>query len=438
MTEQPGWPRPEPPSEPDPPARPPVTSGWAAEQPPPHGWGAPGYGGQSADQPPGPPPPGSPQGYPPPGYPPQPGWGSQPGWNQPTWTAPKPGVIPLRPLGVGEILDGAISTIRAKPKVMLGLSAVVAVLTQLITVPVSWALLHDVGDSAFSFDQSSSSAQDDVALTASSLTATALQLLVTLVATLLLTGMLTVVLSRAILGQDIDAGQAWAEARPRLPALLGVTVLVTLIGLGVTAVLLAPGIVLALSGSPGVAIALAFVVGALLLVCALPYLYVSFALAPAVVVLEKQGALASLTRSRRLVTGAWWRTFGILVLINIIASIVAGIFSGIFTFGALFASGVSSGFSDFNPYALVPLIITAVGAILGSAITWPFTAVASALIYVDRRIRREALDLELARAAGLTPQGQSGTPGTPLDSTMYGGTYGGGAQGGPPTTPYGG
>lgn len=39
-----------------------------------------------------------------------------------------PGVIPLRPLGLGEILDGAISTIRAHWRVVLGMSAVIAVL----------------------------------------------------------------------------------------------------------------------------------------------------------------------------------------------------------------------------------------------------------------------------------------------------------------------
>ena len=38
---------------------------------------------------------------------------------------PKPGVVPLRPLGLGEILDGAVQTIRLNPKVMLGLSAIV-------------------------------------------------------------------------------------------------------------------------------------------------------------------------------------------------------------------------------------------------------------------------------------------------------------------------
>ncbi len=43
---------------------------------------------------------------------------------------------------------------------------------------------------------------------------------------------------------------------------------------------------------------------------------------------------------------------------------------------------------------------------MASAVTWPFTSVATALVYVDRRMRREALDLELARAAGVAPAGQ--------------------------------
>jgi MFS family permease len=344
------------------------------------------------------------------------------------WLPPKPGVIPLRPLGVGEILDGAISTIRAKPRLMIGLSAVVAVLTQLVTVPITWVLLHDTADTAFTLGQTENNPEGDTAFTASSAVASVTQGLVTLVATLLLTGMLTVVLSRAVLGQDIDARQAWDLARPRLLSLIGVTILVFLVEVGVAGILLGPGIALAVSGAPGAAIALAFLVGIPLLLFALPYLYVSFALAPAAVMLEKQHVVASLTRSRRLVKGAWWRTFGILVLVNIIASIVGGIFSAVFTLAAGLYAALMSGGSDFNPYTLVPLIIIGVGSIIGSAITWPFTAVASALIYVDRRIRREGLDLELARAAGYTSVGQS-APGTPLDSNVYGGSP-------PPAAPY--
>jgi hypothetical protein len=435
VTEQPGWETPSgsPGQRPDPPS-PPLSADWAANQPDPHGWGDPGYGQQPGLQPPAW---GQQPGQQPPAWGQQPGqqppaWGQQPGW-----LPPKPGVIPLRPLGVGEILDGAISTIRAKPRLMLGLSAVIAVLTQLVTVPITWILLHDAGGRVFSLNQNTAGAQNDFAFTASSFTASAIQASVTLVATLLLTGILTVVLSRAVLGQDIDGRAAWAQARPRLLALIGVTIFVFLIEVAVVGLALGPGVLLAVTGAPGVAIALAFLVGVPVMLCVLPYLYVSFALAPAAVVLEKQPVIASLNRSRRLVKGAWWRTFGILVLVNIIASIVAGIFGSIFTLGGLFAAGVGSGFHSLNPYELLPLIVTAVGSIIAAAITWPFTAVASALIYVDRRMRREGLDLELARAAGYPPPGQSATPGTPPDSpeAYYGGSP---SAGGPPAPPYGG
>ena len=47
------------------------------------------------------------------------------GWVPPP-QAPKPGVIPLRPLGVAELLDGAITAIRRYPKAILLPSFVVA------------------------------------------------------------------------------------------------------------------------------------------------------------------------------------------------------------------------------------------------------------------------------------------------------------------------
>ena len=56
-------------------------------------------------QPPGYPPPG----YRPPGYPGYPGYPQQP-------MALQPGVIPLRPLTLGDIFNGAIRYIRANPR----------------------------------------------------------------------------------------------------------------------------------------------------------------------------------------------------------------------------------------------------------------------------------------------------------------------------------
>lgn len=381
MTDQPGW---------TPPARP-VPPGWAVDQPPPQ------------------PPPGAPSGahY----QPPAPaGWGPPQQWT-PAPPPPKPGVVPLRPLGVGEILDGAISSIRSQPKIMLGLSALVAVITQLLIVPLSWLLLRDTGDVAFGFDEPASPDQQ-VAFTASAVSAGGIQVLVTLLASLLLTGILTVAVSRAVLGQQVSAGQAWAQARPRVPALLGVTALVILIMLGVLVLSIGPGILAAVLGAPGPVVAVAFVVGVPLALGVVVYLYVGFSLAPPAVVLERQGVRASLGRSRRLVRGAWWRTFGILLLVNVIAQFIAGILSVPFTVLTLVVTFMAGDGGALNPYEILPLLVTAVGTILASAVTWPFTAVSTALIYVDRRIRREALDLELARAAGVAPAGAAYGPPT--------------------------
>jgi hypothetical protein len=385
----------------------PLSSGWATEQPPPSTY----------------PPPAAP------GGPPRQGWGPTPP-PQP----PRPGVIPLRPLGVGEILDGAISTIRAKPRIMLGLSAVVAVITQLLTVPITWLLLHDTAD--VSFSTGNSSAEADFSFTASALSASAVQVVITLIATLLLTGVLTIVLSKAVLGQDIDASDAWSQTKPRLPALLGVTGLVIAIEVGLAVATLAPGVVLAAAGAPAAATATVLVLGSIALLVLGIYVYVAFTLAPAAIVLERQPVLRSLRRSRALVTGAWWRTFGILTLVNILARVLAGIVGLPFSLLGLGAAWLQGSGDNLNPYGVVPLLVTAVGSILASTITWPFTAVSTALLYVDRRIRREALDIELTRAAGLAPSGSSATPGTPADPPPP--TYGPTSSYGGTTPPYGG
>ena len=326
--------------------------------------------------------------------------GMAPGMYMPPPT-PKPGVIPLRPLGVGEILDGAISSIRAQPKIMLGLSAVVAALTQVLIVPLSWLFLRDLGDLTFAVDDPASP-DEQIAATAGAVSALGVQVLVTLVAALLLTGILTVVMSRAVLGQQIGAREAWAQARPRVPALLGVTGLVILILLGVALLSIGPGILASVLGAPTPVVVVAFVLGVPAAIAVAIYLYVAFALAPPAIVLERRGVLASLRRSRQLVRGAWWRTFGILLLVNVIAQVLANILAVPFLVLTLLAAWLTGSGDGLNPYEILPLLVTAVGTIVASAVTWPFTAGATALLYVDRRIRREALDLELARAAGVT------------------------------------
>jgi hypothetical protein len=371
---------------------PPPAPGWSAQQPPPAappGWDRPGGRGGS-DSPPGPGPGAAPSGWE------GPGWGHRP-------PAAKPGIIPLRPLALGEILDGAITCIRTHPGVMLGLSAVVVALSQLVQVPLLYFLLRDV--SALATSEVDAGFDEVAAALADSLTALAVGLVVTWLAQLVLTGLLTVVVSRAVLGQQIGAGESWAALRPRLVGLLGLTLVTFLAVVAVVLGGVVPGLVAALAGAPGGLVAALLVVGVLAGGAAGCYVYVVLALAPPALVLEKQGVATAMRRSRRLVTGGWWRVFGVLILALVIATVIAQIVQ--LPFGLLGGSFSTLGDADAE-MGLVPLIVDAVGAVVAGAITYPFNAGVLVLLYVDQRMRREALDLELARAAGVAPEPGTG------------------------------
>lgn len=127
--------------------------------------------------------------------------------------------------------------------------------------------------------------------------------------------------------------------------------------------------------------------------------------------LEKQGILTAMRRSARLVRGSWWRVFGIQLLAAIIAYVVAAIIVIPFTFlaAAFGGDGITGLMSTAGgDIGWTFLIISGIGSVIGSTITFPITAGVTVLLYIDQRIRREALDLELARAAGVQGPGATG------------------------------
>lgn len=144
------------------------------------------------------------------------------------------------------------------------------------------------------------------------------------------------------------------------------------------------------------------------------WLVVKFSLAYSALMLERQGVVASLRRSARLVQGSWWRIFGILLLTTLITVVVAVIVSVPFMLIAVLADSESlaSILSGSTPqFSWTFLIITSIGSVISSAIMYPVSAGVTVLLYVDQRIRREALDLELARAAGVSGYGSAASGG---------------------------
>ncbi|WP_149553040.1 glycerophosphoryl diester phosphodiesterase membrane domain-containing protein [Streptomyces marokkonensis] len=386
---------------------------WSKDQPPAGQWSAPTGPGQAA-----PPPPSGPGwGTPPPGgYGGGPGgpgghgsWGG--GWGGPP-PAAKPGVIPLRPLGVGEILDGAVSTMRTYWRTVLGIALTVAVLTEIVVVLLQGLVLDD----------SSTEALNDPSATLSELTDamgdalfnSGVVFLVTLVGTVAATALLTTVTSRAVLGRPVTTGDAWRDARPQIVKLFGLICLLLLIAAGIITVGALPGFLVTVAAGGEVGIALT-VLG---LICAgvlALWLMIRFSLASPTLMLEKQGIVKAMSRSAKLVRGSWWRVFGIQLLATIIANVVASIIVIPFTFlaSALSGDGVT-GFLDSagGDIGWTFLIVSGIGSVIGSMITFPITAGVTVLLYIDQRIRREALDLELARAAGVRDHGPGTTPGS--------------------------
>ncbi|MDT0323227.1 DUF7544 domain-containing protein [Streptomyces millisiae] len=363
-----------PPAQPAPPTPP---QGWGAAPPPQQpGWGhPPGWGQQQ-------------------GWGQQPGWGAPGGW-QPQPQAPKPGVIPLRPLGVGEILDGAVSTARAHWRTVLAIALPIAIVIQLLSSIALHTWLSD--SSGFSALENNPNPTDEELRDAfgdllgfGSVTGIA-----TLLGNVLATAMLTIVVSRAVLGRGVTVGEAWHDSRGRLLRLLGLVLLVPLISV---VALLVPVLLLGLGGSPLLA-ALGFIGGVVLAV----WLWTQFSLAAPALMLERQGSLAAMRRSWKLVTGSWWRVFGIQLLILVLLTIVSGIIEFPTTLVAEVVAGGGSGFLEggLTEMSWSYLAISGVGAVIASGITLPISAGVTALLYIDQRIRREALDIELASAAGL-------------------------------------
>lgn len=337
-----------------------------------------------------------PYGAPPPGYGPPPtdapaGYAGPPGgWYGGPPPAPAPGVVPLRPLTVGELLDGAVKIIRRYPRPTLGLSAVVAAVTTLLNV-VALLFVDLSGEVAALNDESASG---DVTVNAGSSAASIPGALVGVPAGIFLTGVLVAVVGRAVLGREATLAEMWAEVRPRLWSLLGLALLT---GLLIGAPLLLVGLLFALAFVAGAGDGALVGVGLLALPAlgATAYLYGRLSLAPAVLVLERSGIRTALRRSGALVTGSWWRVFGILLLTQVIASLVTQV---LVVPVALIGGFTLLSDATTSDYALFLVI----SQVLGGVASWlvsPFTAGVRALLYVDRRMRAEALDLTLQAAA---------------------------------------
>lgn len=321
------------------------------------------------------------------------GWGPPPdhqGWGDPGWGAgggdpplPSPGPVPVRPMGLGELLDAAFKLLRADFLPLLLAVGVVVVPTQFILSIINEALvfgsLETLEQNPEAFDLFLNDLLRGLpALIAVSVLQTLLLLLAT--AAVVRIG------AARYLGSQEGAWDALRAAGRRFLTLLGAHLL---LGLALLAAL-ALSLVVVLIGL-GLDQDAVMGIGLLLLLPALAlmvHLYVLFALIVPPIMLEGAGAVASLRRSAQLVRGRWWPIFGILL----VAFIVVGIVGSALGF-------IPSTIAGFFENQFVRSVISAIGASLTSLITQPVTALVVLLLYFDARIRKEGFDLELRNRA---------------------------------------
>jgi hypothetical protein len=286
------------------------------------------------------------------------------------------GGIPLRPLDVGDILDGTFGTIRRNPRTVMGLAALLVTVQQLLAV-VAEVGTGDIPTVYGAFSEQAS-------LHAVGGIGAVLSLVLSTLVGAVLTGMIVVVVAEDIFGRRVGIGEVWRRVRPRLRALVLASFM--------AGVLPFAGLVFLLLPPAGILLTLVTLVvpGAVL--------WVAWSLTTPALILERLGPIQALRRSWRLAMPGFWRVWGIRALSVLLSWVMQSLLLIPFAaLAALLATVLGSGGDD--PLPLAALACLVLGSILGSMIAQPFLAGVLALLYVDRRIRAEGLDIVIQRRA---------------------------------------
>jgi hypothetical protein len=292
----------------------------------------------------------------------QPAWGP-PGWGPPGWGPPLPkagsartGPLPLHPMTLGDLLDGAFKLLKANLRTIVLVAAAFLIPVNLLAAFFQRDLLG--GYSFLRILDDPSLVEQAAGPSGPQLAGTLLTVLASVLVTPFVGGAVSRVVASSYLGEELDPGPAIRVTGRRFLALLGAflcTGLLKLLGL------------------------------ALCLVGALVPMTFFLVTTPAVVV-EELGPIRAMARSAMLARPRFWPTMGVAVVSGLMASVLGNILSAPFQVAAL-AIGYRWGW-----------ILLAVGSILPALLTTPFVSIVATLVYFDGRIRNEGFDLQMIAA----------------------------------------
>lgn len=305
----------------------------------------------------------------------------------PMVTAPQPGIVPLRPLSLGEIYDGAFRAIRANPPVMFGLAAVVVAVVTILQSVLTWNAFEDLYRIAGQATPTEADLEEVYGTLVASIVPSLAGTVLGFVATTILNGVLIHSVSQSVIGRTLPLKELWDLVRPQLLKLLLLTLLISVAAAAVMLVCLLPGFLGLLGGDINTGAGL-LLLGIPLGLAGLLFVVVATVLATPALVLERAGVLTALRRSWQLTRPMFWRVTGIYLLTSILVAVVSAVISTpVGMLGQLLG----------GPTAMT--IAQLAGSTVAAAVTTPFMAAVVALLYIDIRIRREGLDVDLAAAA---------------------------------------
>ena len=278
------------------------------------------------------------------------------------------GPLPLHPMGVGDVLDGAFKLLKANARTILLVVAALLVPIQLVSAfavrdQFSTGFINLLNDPTLIEGQETGFGGGS----------TVLQIITTLLSLLtgpIIAGVVSRVVAASYVGEQLAPGAALRLTFRRIVPLVVASVLV----------------------------ALASVLG--LVFCILPgvLLFALFTAVTPALMIEEIGPIQAMRRSWRLLKPRLWPVVGIVVLAHLIAGFLGNILGGIPSVAALVVGGSFA------------WLFVALGSVLSSLVSAPIIAIVSTLLYFDGRIRHEGFDLQvMARdLAGDSPQTRVG------------------------------
>ncbi len=289
--------------------------------------------------------------------------------------------LPLRPLGFGEIVDGAVQIYRRD----FGLYYLIALLGAF----PGYVLRRVTGADAAAFSDPEA---DPLAMLGDMVATIPVWAASALIAWVGFVAVATAMATR-IDEQPVSVGGAYRASLRHLPGATGASLLAMLLFGAVMIVVVLVGSVIAAAlvstGSAFLSLAgflfMVLVVG----VVTMFWAGATFGILPAVI-REGRGATDALQRSLKLCQGGWLRVIGIMVVAFIIQSAPSLGITALFGMGDLFTSPEALATVDAREQWLLSTADLVIGPL-----TTPYLVGSIMVLFHDRRVRSEAFDLEV-------------------------------------------